>query len=254
MPIIPIVDFNGDGQVDGKDVFILAAHGGYNRPSCDIGPTPLGDGVVDYEDFKVLAGYIGKEIEDPTLVAHWALDEAEGAVAYDSVGDNDGTVLGVPAWRPEGGQVSGALEFDGTTFCVVDPVLNPSDGPFSVLAWVKGGAPGQAIVSQQASAAWLVLDASEGRFASELSIDQDGYPLRSSTAITDGDWHRVGFTWDGSACLLYLDDVLVAEAAEDGLAGSTAGLVIGCGPMMATGTRFTGLIDDVRIYRRAVKP
>jgi hypothetical protein len=27
-------------------------------------------------------------------------------------------------------------------------VLNPEDGPFSVFAWVKGGAPDQAVLSQ----------------------------------------------------------------------------------------------------------
>jgi hypothetical protein len=38
------------------------------------------------------------------------------------------------------------------------------------------------------------------------------------------------------------------------LAGSTGKLVIGCGKDMTPGTFFTGLVDDVRIYSRAVKP
>ncbi len=36
--------------------------------------------------------------------------------------------------------------------------------------------------------------------------------------------------------------------------GSDGGLYIGTGKMMQPGTYFSGLIDDVRIYNRAVKP
>jgi len=253
-PIIPIVDFNGDGKVDGKDVLVMAEHWGENRPSCDIGPTPLGDGIIDIQDLIVLAEYIGQEVDDPTLAAHWALDETEGTTAHDGVGDNDATIMGVPVWKPHDGAVDGALELNGMTFLVAGFVLNPSDGPFSVLAWVKGGQPGQGIITQQGGVDWLMVDAATGALASEFGIGQDGKWLCSQTAITDGDWHRIGITWDGSVCLLYIDDVLVAEAAEDGLAASAGKSVIGCGKMMAPGSFFTGLIDDVRIYRRAVKP
>jgi len=31
------------------------------------------------------------------------------------------------------------------------------------------------------------------------------------------DWHRVGFTWDGSNRGLYVDDILVAQEADVGL-------------------------------------
>jgi len=41
------------------------------------------------------------------------------------------------------------------------------------------------------------------------------------------------------------------ERCDSGLAG---GLNIGCGKNMTPNTYWTGLIDDVRIYNRAVKP
>ncbi|UCH51487.1 MAG: PD40 domain-containing protein, partial [Chloroflexota bacterium] len=57
-PIIPIVDFNGDGYVDVIDVSILTDHWGEDYPLCDIGPMPWGDGIVDAEDLKILTKYI----------------------------------------------------------------------------------------------------------------------------------------------------------------------------------------------------
>jgi hypothetical protein len=253
-PILPIIDFNGDGKVDGFEVCGMADSWDTNNTSCDIGPMPWGDGVVDVQDLIALAEYIGEEVNDPTLVAHWALDEAEGTVAYDSAGENDGMVVGVPMWQPDAGKVDGALEFDGTTFVAAGRVLSPSDGPFSVLAWVKGGAPGQAIISQQAGANWLLADPVGGCLMTELKYSPRMEGLLSQAVITDGDWHRVGFAWDGTNRSLYVDDVLVAEDTQVGLEDSLGGLLIGAGESMARGTFWEGLIDDVRIYNRAVQP
>jgi len=61
VPIIPIVDFNGDGIVDLKDLVILIEHWGQSEPSVDIGPMPWGDGVVDIEDLKVFIKYWEQE-------------------------------------------------------------------------------------------------------------------------------------------------------------------------------------------------
>ena len=108
-PILPVVDFNGDGIVDAADMCIMVEYWGTDEPLCDIGPTPLGDGIVDIQDLIVLAEHLFEEMDDPTLIAHWELDETEGDIAYDSANDNDGTVYGDPAWQPEGGMVDGAL-------------------------------------------------------------------------------------------------------------------------------------------------
>jgi hypothetical protein len=46
----------------------------------------------------------------------------------------------------------------------------------------------------------------------------------------------------------------VAQDTQDNLQGSENGLYIGCSKAMEAGTFFSGLIDDVRIYNRAVHP
>jgi hypothetical protein len=254
-PAVQSPDFNGDGMVDISDLLRLIESWGQNDPSVDIAPPPFGDGVVDRKDLEALMSYWGQEIPDPSLVAYWRLDEAEGMIASDSAGGHDGTVIGVPAWQSGGGVMDGALEFDGTTFVATDSVLNPSDGAFSVFAWVKGGAPGQAVLSQQAGANWLLSDPTAGALSAELkSGGRSAKVLYSDAIITDGLWHRVGFAWDGSNRRLYVDDVLVAEDTQQGLAACYGGLQIGCGRDMAAGTFWSGLIDDIRIYKRAVKP
>jgi N-acetylneuraminic acid mutarotase len=254
-PAVQPPDFNGDGMVDISDLLRLIESWGQNDPSVDIAPPPFGDGVVDRKDLEVLMSYWGQEVNDPTLVAHWALDELEGNVASDGVGGHDGTVIGIPAWLPAGGHIGGAMEFDGATLIVADTVLSPADGPFSVVAWVKGGAPGQGILSQQKGVSWLLSDPTTGALMTELrSGGRSGKALCSDAIVIDGVWHRVGFTWDGASRRLYVDDVLVAEEADVGVAACYGHVNIGCGENATPGTFWSGLIDDVRIYNRAVKP
>jgi hypothetical protein len=61
-PIIPTVDFNGDGIVDSADMCIMVDHWGTDNSLCDIGPRPWGDGVVDVQDLIVLAEHLFEEV------------------------------------------------------------------------------------------------------------------------------------------------------------------------------------------------
>jgi hypothetical protein len=81
-----------------------------------------------------------------------------------------------------------------------------------------------------------------------------GPSLFSQAVITDGNWHRVGLTWDGKNRILYADDVEVAKDTQTSLAGSNGGLYFGAGTGLEPGSFWHGLIDDIRIYDQAVKP
>jgi hypothetical protein len=253
VPIIPVLDFDGSGQIDMGDFTRLAQHWRHSESSVDIAPAALGDGKVNLRDLVVLAEYWLNEIG---LVAHWKLDETEGYVAHESVGDNDGFVLSAnPLWRPADGKIRGALELDGIDdFVSVPFVLDPADGAFSVFAWIKGRAAGQVVLSQIGAANWLGADA-EGKLMTELKgTGRFAGPLRTETVITDGRWRRVGLTWDGSNRILYVDDVEAAKDTQSSLAGSQGGLYIGAGKDRELGSLWSGLIDDIKIYDRAIVP
>jgi len=253
VPILPVVDFNGDGIVDTDDMCIMVDYWGTDESLCDIGPMPLGDGIVDVQDLIVLAEHL---FTYPGAVAYWNLDETEGNIAHDIIGDNDGTINGEPAWQPEGGIVDGALQLDGIDdYVSTEFIMNPAEGPFSMFVWIKGGAPGQVVLSQKGGVSWLCTDASEGHLMTELKgLGRSAAALLSQTVITDGNWHRIGLVWDGSHRTLCVDGVAVAEDIQDGMEGSDSGLYIGAGKAMGSGTFWSGLIDDVRIYSRAVRP
>jgi N-acetylneuraminic acid mutarotase len=254
-PGLPPPDFNGDGIVDVTDLLRLIESWGQNDPLVDIAP-PLGDGIVDIQDLEHLMSYWQQTPDDPTLIIHWALDETEGIITQDGVSGNAAYIIGDPLWLPDGGIVNGAIQLDGVDDCAVSgPIPNLAEGPFSAVAWIKGGAPGQGVLSQMGVANWLCADSSGGTLMTELkSPGEDGCSLVSEVVITDDDWHRIGFVWDGLFRTLYVDGIAVAEDTQDGLQGSNNGLYIGAGQMMAPGTYWSGLIDDIRLYNRVVIP
>jgi 7,8-dihydropterin-6-yl-methyl-4-(beta-D-ribofuranosyl)aminobenzene 5'-phosphate synthase len=192
-------DFTDDGVVNFRDFAVFAScwrtaagEPGWHAQA-DIGPPLFGDGIVDFQD---LPGLVEHWLLEIGLVAHWRLDEAEGNIANDSAGDNDGTLNGNPVWQPAGGKLNGALELDGVDDYVSTPfVLNPADGSFSAFVWIKAGAEGQAIISQASGTgtgrSWLTADMEDGRLMTELRASgRQGSPLLSEFVIGDGNWHQ----------------------------------------------------------------
>ncbi len=255
--IQPVVDFDGDGTVNDFEMCKMVDSWGTSDPLCDIGPMPWGDGVVDVQDLSVLAEHLGPGFE---CVAHWALDEASGTTAYDSIGDSDAIVLGDAMWYPLDGKIDGTLQFDGVDdYVSTNFILDPKVQPVRVTCWLRSETPGRAIVSQTQNtgfgATWLGSDSFDGTLMTAMMFP---YPaLHSSAVIMDGQWHEVAVEWDGTRRRLRLDS---REVARDGtsialpplpLKGS---LSIGVGANLEPDSFFNGLIDDVRIYNRAVKP
>jgi hypothetical protein len=68
-----------------------------------------------------------------------------------------------------------------------------------------------------------------------------------ATAVVNGKAYAIGGAKGPTSGSL-------AEDTQSGLATCASGLYIGCDNDMTPGTFFSGLIDDVRIYNRAVKP
>jgi hypothetical protein len=204
----------------------------------------------------LILAFFRTTLKEDGLAAHYRLDETEGQTAKDAAGTNDGLLHGAPIWQP-GGKIRGALQLDGLDdYISTGHILDPAVGPFSAFAWVKGGAQGQVIVSQTGGANWLLIDVG-GRLMTGLMRPVGGrqapVPLVSQSNIVDGAWHRVGVVWDGATRALYVDNVLAGQDVHTALAGSGGGLNLGCGAGLEPGSFFSGLIDDIRIYTRAVE-
>jgi hypothetical protein len=252
-------DFDRDGVLNFVDFARLALLWRQNEPSFDVAPVPNGDGLIDNRD---LAGLARFWMMYPGIVVHWTFDEAQSEVAHDSLGRLSGTVHGSPAWQPGEGRIGGAISFDGVDdYISAGAPLNPGAGPFTVFVWVKGGRPGQVILSQSnkvgSGEVWLGTDAATGAVMTRLT---DGsritQPLASNAVITDGVWHNLRLVWDGSGRHLYVDgkEVAADKRKLNALKSSDADFHIAAGKDLEAGSFWGGLTDDLRVYSRALMP
>lgn len=251
-------DFNQDGVMNLFDFAYLAQRWSQEAPLFDIAPAPDGDAVVDYRDLRGLSLYW---MDYPSLVTHWSFDAGAGDIVTDRMEQFDGTLYGDPLWQPLLGVMGGALELDGVNDYVrAGAVLKPADGPFTVFAWVRGGAPGQVVLSQANTSgpvAWLGFEASTGALMTGvMDVGRSSKPLISDVAMPDDDWHELRLVWDGLRRGLYLDRQEVISDTRDlgTLKFSNSDFFVGATEDLAAETFFAGLIDELRFYSVALRP
>ncbi len=198
---------------------------------------------------------------DPDLVAYWKFDEGSGTTAVDSTGNgNDGIFVGDPKWVP--GKLGGALEFDGDDYlnCGNDPSLEIRD-QITIAFWFQVEAfqnTWEAFFSKGDSAYRVSRGGGNGD-GSHLGISGTGAGggngwFNGPTIITGGDWHHFAGTFDGAEGRIYIDGVLDATspAAAGPINIETDPLWIG-NNSQNTSRQLHGLMDDVRLYNRALR-
>ena len=192
------------------------------------------------------------------LVGHWKLDEYYGYIAYDSVGENHGTLYGGPPhWHPDGGQVGGALQLDGVddyVDCGNDDSLNIVD-EITLAVWVKTNDAGNRehnpyVMKGDYSYALKYRSTNEIEF---FIFDGGWRFVRYDAGISFNDvWHHIAGTYDGNKLKLYIDGGLEATTAHTGSINISAYNVnIGRNSMIPD-RLYGGMIDDVRIYNYAL--
>ena len=207
------------------------------------------------------------------LVSYWSFDAAdvEGDTVKDTVGGNDGTIVGAP--KQVAGKFGQAFKFSGKPDAI--DIGAPADGSldfgddtdFSMVAWIKvDKAPEldgnqSTIVSKgdgggNARILWKI---NTTKVSVTISHIQDGPTSHflGGKDVTDGKWHHVLFVADRSdPTRLYINGKFDAEGQEsDDIDITTESrMYIGASVRIGETTRryFEGLIDEVGIYDRAL--
>ncbi len=201
-------------------------------------------------------------IADPNLVGWWKLDGQEFGTAVDYSGyDHHGTLRGDPQWVA--GYDGSALEFDGSgDYVTIDGykgilAANGVQHEFTVAAWVKTTADGEIITwGTNAGTQRMSVRVHGGR----IRVEHGGGNMRGETSVNDNEWHHVAavIPHDGAVkdLTFYLDGevdeyrTILNPDIKFNLRG-TADVSIGRRADNNSG-HFKGLIDDARIYDKAL--
>src|SRR6266540_2413754 len=190
------------------------------------------------------------------LVAYWKFDEGTGTTAADSSGNgNTGTLANGPSWTS--GIAGNALYFDGTDDNVTVADSNSLDltNSFTFSAWVNPASAFTDFRSILAKNYKYYLYASSTGFCGDGSALGGFYEVMDTVACQPSSlpvntWTHLTLTYNGSVLTLYRNGGAVATANVSGtLSHSTGTLQIGASEY---GEYFQGLIDEVRVYNRAL--
>jgi hypothetical protein len=207
------------------------------------------------------------------LMGYWRLGETSGTTAYDVLGARNGT-YGAAAIQGDPGaivnDIDTSLEVDGTANS--DVVVSSAPAPTSAItleAWVYKpssftGSNSRIIDRPFTSFAdpfsdWdLVVDPFDqpvNYWQMEITIGGVFRSLPTLSAVAANQWHHMVGTYDGSELRLYIDGVLANSMNVSGaIANSGTPLYFGRYGADSTAARFTGGIDEVAVYSRALTP
>ena len=187
------------------------------------------------------------------LVAAYAFDEGSGGVAVDASGNGHAGTLAGATWTT--GRYGGGLSFNGTSAYVGLGSLGTFyNTAFTLEAWVQKQTAKNdvAIVGSWAgSGPMLWVDHLASHY--QLTLGSNGISgyLDSGHNPIAGQWQHLAATYDGTTARYYIDGTEVASRAVTGSVGSSNIWRIGAYGTTPGGF-FDGVIDDVRIYNRAL--
>jgi len=203
-------------------------------------------------------------LDPKTCVGMWLFDEGSGTTAKDSSGNgNDGELMGGPKWVA--GKFGKALEFDGVDDCVDcgKGTSLKAVAELTIQAWINttdkttGGQGGsEYCVVHRIDVNAPYRGYSFGRdgtgnyvffYTGELYAGPHKL-IGKTYVISDGAWHHIAATYDGTTSKIYVDGKLDIEAAKTSAFASDVSCQIGRDPWRW----YRGLIDDVAVFNVAL--
>jgi len=252
-------DFEPDWDVDLADVAVFVSH--WCEMDCAESNWCGGSdfnrsGSTDFTDFAILS----ENWQLAIPVGHWQMnDNASNAVVLDNSGKgNDGIAQQNTNQMAVTGVIDGALAFDGVGDYVQiadsDP-LSPTQ-EITVCGWFYFDN-----VNENVGLVWkdsynyaLYTPANTIRFSAWNSLSEESR-ASFSTSLLGAGWNFIAGVFDGANSRLYLDGAAIGNIGASltgGIRDRVGDLYIGQRPDGVGEEYFDGLIDEVKIYGKAL--
>jgi hypothetical protein len=200
------------------------------------------------------------------LLLHWTFDTANisGTTVVDVSGNNQNGIISGSSVSVTG-ELGQALQFNGSNSSVATSNGAPLAGNLTVTCWINttntsrseaiitkydaaGSGTGYIFRTDPAGHLEMVFGGVNGGSISTPAVD--------TAIVNDGKWHHVAAVITLSQSVqFYVDGQPTSSVPVSIFAGGGASaFTVGVNPYTGFGTYFTGIIDDVQAYNRALGP
>ncbi|QQG44288.1 MAG: DUF2341 domain-containing protein [Candidatus Roizmanbacteria bacterium] len=195
------------------------------------------------------------------LVGYWKMDETASPAVDSSGNGNSGTWTGDATSAV--GKFGNGVTLDGTGDYVSlgNPAVLRYGSAITLSVWVKptvtlqSGSPAESFIRKESG--WsgydLFYDGTNGRIMAILDNGTFNGYVTYNTNLTAGTWYHIVLTYDNSTGVIYVNG---AQAASRSFATTVAdsGVNLTLGAADGGSSAFNGVLDEARIYNRALSP
>lgn len=224
-----------------------------------------GDGVLDILRLQSngrVTCHIRNANTEEGLIAHWTFDDSNNLGDDVTPNNHDGTLRTGTGNLPihnSTGKVNGAVEFTSADHSYIDITSTSTnfdfDGDFTISLWIN--------MDASSSSTQEILTRESSKWP-DLSVLPDGklqtYVINGSTAslmtstnpvIVAGNWYHIVISRNNTTQKMYVNNTLIKSAESSGtFTGDGNSIFIG--DNWSAHIWWDGLIDDLRIYSRAL--
>jgi hypothetical protein len=193
---------------------------------------------------------------DSGLAGHWTMNDGTGNMASDSSGfARHGTLIAGPVWVSQ--KFNGGLRFDGVDDYVDvpdAPQLNPTSA-LTMATWFNSAdiSAGGILISKGTSGDQFHLRIFAGSVRVRLTTGGNMFSYEPAYSFTSGAWYHLAAVYDGTNLVIYVNGSPIGKPypASGSLYVTSVNLNLGK-RSGAFNNYFNGVLDDVRIYSRAL--
>lgn len=214
--------------------------------------TPTNSTIADGQ----ATGTILNDDGNTGLVAAFGFDEGSGTTTLDSSGGGNSATITGATWAAAG-RFGRALSFDGVNdWATVNDTASLDVTRVTIEAWVRPSTLSgwrTAVLKEQSNGLAYALYAHDNAPRPSAYINTGGpdREVQGSAALALNTWSHIAVTYDGTTMRLYVNGAQVGTRSVNGTIIATSG-ALRIGGNAVWGEYFTGLIDEVRIYNRAL--
>jgi len=263
--------------VDGITIGVGTASGNtytlpWNTFSIANGPHALRATARDVAGNQATSATVDINVQNPALdllsgiAAYWKADEPAGNTVEDSSANgNTGTAMN--GLNRGTGKIDGGLQLDG-----IDDYVDVSgtqsleiSGSIALSAWIKPDQNGgwQSVIRKLTEIGshtypftaydLILVDTGAGTFQPRMDVSgTDGNRVSATgNELAYGSWYHIGGVYDGSTLQIYVNGVVISSTPYSSPLLQT-GQPLYLGVNGALGDAFKGVMDDIRIYNRAL--